>query len=158
MTDQASTTSTGSSTPTTSSTSSTSAGGSNRAAVTFDCVALDCADPEGVAQFYADLLGGTVEADPAGDWFTVQWDGPKLATQLAPNHVSPDWPRGQQQAHLDFWVVDVVAAHERVLELGGTALDPVEPPEPSPERGFRVYADPAGHPFCLCRPTKDAWD
>ena len=41
--------------------------------------------------------------------------------------------------------------------LGGTALDPVEPPEAGPERGFRVYADPAGHPFCLLRPTPDAW-
>ena len=68
-----------------------------------------------------------------------------------------DWPRGQQQAHLDFVVTDIAAAHERVLALGGTALDPVEPPKPAPERGFRVYADPAGHPFCLCRPTKDAW-
>jgi predicted enzyme related to lactoylglutathione lyase len=129
------------------------------AKVTFDCVALDCADPEGVARFYADLLGGTVqgEGDDDGDWFDVLWDGPRISTQLAPNHESPDWPRGQQQVHLDFVVADIAAAHERVLELGGTALDPVEPPQPSPQRGFRVYADPAGHPFCLCRPTKDAW-
>ena len=129
------------------------------AKVTFDCVALDCADPEGVARFYADLLGGTVqgEGDDDGDWFDVLWDGPRISTQLAPNHESPDWPRGQQQVHLDFVVADIAAAHERVLELGGTALDPVEPPRPSPQRGFRVYADPAGHPFCLCRPTKDAW-
>ncbi len=123
----------------------------------WDCVALDCADAAGVAQFYADLLGGRVDADPDGDWFNVLWDGPRIATQVAPGHTSPDWPRGQQQAHLDFVVVDIAAAHERVLALGGTALDPVEPPQPSPERGFRVYADPAGHPFCLCRPTEDAW-
>ena len=124
----------------------------------YDCVALDCADAEGVARFYADLLGGTVEADPDGDWFNVVWDGPRIATQLAPGHSSPDWPRGQQQAHIDFVVDDISAAHERVLALGGAALDPVEPPRPKPERGFRVYADPAGHPFCLCRPTKEAWD
>jgi len=127
--------------------------------VRFDCIALDCADPAGVARFYADLLGGTVrdEGEQDGDWFDVLWDGPRISTQLAPNHESPDWPRGQQQAHLDFVVTDIAAAHERVLALGGTALDPVEPPKPAPERGFRVYADPAGHPFCLCRPTKDAW-
>lgn len=128
----------------------------------WDCVALDCADPAGVATFYAQLLGGSVEPDPAatpeGDWFDVVWDGPRIATQLAPEHTSPDWPRGQQQAHLDFVVADIAAAHARVLELGGSALDPVEPPQPKPERGFRVYADPAGHPFCLCRPTRDAWD
>jgi predicted enzyme related to lactoylglutathione lyase len=128
------------------------------ARVTFDMFAFDCADPQGVARFYADLLGGTVEGEAGGDWFTVKWAGPTIATQLAPNHESPDWPRGHQQAHIDFEVIDIAAAHERVLALGGTALDPVEPPEPGPKRGFRVYADPAGHPFCLCRPTQDAWD
>ncbi len=124
---------------------------------TFGSVAFDCADPGGVARFYAELLGGTVETDPDGDWFTVHWAGPDLATQLAPGHESPRWPDGQQQAHLDLKIVDIAAAHDRVLELGGTALDPVEAPQPRPERGFRVYADPAGHPFCLCRPTPDAW-
>ena len=131
---------------------------STDASLTFASYALDCADAAGVAQFYADLLGGTVEADPQGDWFTVKWAGPDLCTQLAPNHEPPDWPRGQQQAHVDFLVTDIAAAHERVLALGGVALDPVEPPVSGPERGFRVYADPAGHPFCLCRPTRDAWD
>ena len=126
-------------------------------AVTFAGFALDCADAQGVAEFYAGLLGGTVEHDEP-DWFTVKWAGPDICTQLAPNHESPDWPRGHQQAHIDFEVVDIAAAHERVLALGGSALDPVEPPRPAPERGFRVYADPAGHPFCLCRPTLDAWD
>lgn len=126
-------------------------------AVTFASFALDCADPAGVAQFYADLLGGSVTAEPEGDWFTVRWDGPDLSTQLAPGHESPDWPNGHQQAHPDFKVADIVAAHRRVIELGGTALDPEEAPQPSPEQGFRVYADPAGHPFCLCRPSPDAW-
>lgn len=126
-------------------------------AVTFASYALDCADPAAVARFYADLLGGSVDGEPGDDWFTVRWDGPDICTQLAPNHESPDWPRGHQQAHIDFYVVDVAGAHQRVLNLGGTALDPVEVPEGVPQRGFRVYADPAGHPFCLCRPTKDAW-
>lgn len=129
--------------------------------ITFDCVALDCADPLGVARFYAALLGGKVDGtddpEPGGNWYDVVWDGPRIATQLAPGHESPNWPDGQQQAHLDLVVTDVAAAHERVLELGGTALDPVEAPQPKPERGFRVYADPAGHPFCLCRPSEDAW-
>jgi len=140
------------------STPDSTASESTASKIGWDCVALDCADPGGVATFYAELLGGTVKADPDGDWFDVVWDGPRIATQLAPEHTSPDWPRGQQQAHLDFVVADIATAHERVLELGGTALDPVEAPRPKPERGFRVYADPAGHPFCLCRPSKDAWD
>jgi predicted enzyme related to lactoylglutathione lyase len=133
--------------------SSTSSGATPR----FDCFALDCRDPRGVAQFYADLLGGTVKGDPDDDWFTVSSAGPDLAFQLAPNHEPPDWPRGHQQAHIDFDVEDIVAAHERVLELGGEALDPAEPPVLPVQRGFRVYADPAGHPFCLCRPTPGSW-
>jgi hypothetical protein len=35
-----------------------------------------------------------------------------------------------------------------VLALGATRHD-VQPGEPSGD-GFRVYLDPAGHPFCLC--------
>src|SRR5215468_11476628 len=124
--------------------------------VTFEGFALDCADPQAIAHFYAGLLGGTVVGQAGDDWFTVKWAGPNIDTQFAPNHESPDWPRGQQQAHIDFAVADIASAHERVLALGGTPLDPVEPPAPAPTRGFRVYADPAGHPFCLCRPTPDA--
>ncbi|WP_286157013.1 VOC family protein, partial [Streptomyces sp. AA4] len=48
-----------------------------------------------------------------------------------------------QQAHLDLDVPDLEAAHQRVLGLGAKLLDD------SPET-FRVYADPVGHPFCLC--------
>jgi hypothetical protein len=39
------------------------------------------------------------------------------------------------------------AAHEKVLALGARPLDL----EDSEHKDFRVYADPAGHPFCLCR-------
>jgi predicted enzyme related to lactoylglutathione lyase len=123
----------------------------------FAGIAFDCADPARVARFYADLLGGSADIGADPEWVTVTWDGPDICFQLARDHTSPDWPRGQQQAHIDFEVEDIAAAHARVLELGGTALDPVEPPTSPPERGFRVYADPAGHPFCLCRPTEDAW-
>jgi hypothetical protein len=44
--------------------------------------------------------------------------------------------------HLDIRVADIEAAEAQVLALGATRL-------PSTEPGFRVYADPAGHPFCL---------
>jgi hypothetical protein len=47
-----------------------------------------------------------------------------------------------QQVHLDIHVADIAAAEAKVLALGATRL-------PSTEPGFRVHADPAGHPFCL---------
>ena len=61
------------------------------------------------------------------------------------------WPEGPipQQLHLDLTVrtaADLDVQHERALALGARMLydrsgDPEEP--------LRVYADPAGHPFCI---------
>ena len=63
--------------------------------------------------------------------------------------VPPDWPDGApQQIHLDLWVDDPTAAHEHVMSLGATVLKEAEDGD-SPD-AFQVYADPAGHPFCLC--------
>ena len=53
--------------------------------------------------------------------------------------------------HLDLTVDDFITAHERAVALGATPLSPVSAPEPDKTSGFRVYADPVGHPFCLCR-------
>ena len=64
----------------------------------------------------------------------------------------PSWPDGApQQLHLDLTVEDMAAAHARAVELGARPLDPEADPAGGRQRGFRVYADPAGHPFCLCR-------
>jgi predicted enzyme related to lactoylglutathione lyase len=125
----------------------------------FHTFAFDCPDPLALADFYARLLGYAV-SDVADDWVTITGPGPQLSFQLAPDHVPPTWPAPDVplQAHLDLFVADIGSAHARVLELGGRALDPEEAPAARPSRGFRVYADPAGHPFCLCRPSPDAWD
>ena len=58
--------------------------------------------------------------------------------------------RQQQQIHLDVWVDDLSAAHERAISLGAKLLKPADDLATSGEV-FQVYADPAGHPFCLCR-------
>ena len=50
--------------------------------------------------------------------------------------------------HLDLWVEDLQAAHEEVMSLGARLLRTADDPEA--DEGFQVYADPAGHPFCLC--------
>jgi len=69
--------------------------------------------------------------------------------QLAPDHVPPDWPDGAppQQIHLDLWVDDFASAHERVMSVGAKVLKEAEPFDTGDN--FQVYADPAGHPFCL---------
>ena len=79
---------------------------------------------------------------------------PRVGVQLAPNHVPPDWPDGNpQQIHLDLWVDDFDEAHALVMSLGATVLKEADE-TPSPD-AFQVYADPAGHPFCLCWVTRD---
>jgi predicted enzyme related to lactoylglutathione lyase len=72
-----------------------------------------------------------------------------LSVQLAPDHVPPDWPDGApQQIHLDLWVDDVEAAHEEVMSLGASLLKAAA--DSGAADNYQVYADPAGHPFCLC--------
>ncbi|MFF3331434.1 VOC family protein [Streptomyces sp. NPDC002888] len=109
-------------------------------------VVLDCPDPRALAGFYAEVLGGTVEGE--GDWVDLKVPaGPSLAFQAAPGFVPPAWPAGDhsQQFHLDLTVENLDTAEKGVLALGAKPLDAADP-----SRTFRVYADPAGHPFCLC--------
>ncbi|MFI6608487.1 VOC family protein [Streptomyces poriferorum] len=109
-------------------------------------VVLDCLDPVALAGFYAELLGGEVEQQE--DWVDLTGvAGAPLAFQTAPGFVPPQWPRADasQQFHLDLTVEDLDAAEKEVLALGATVLEAEDR-----QRTFRVYADPAGHPFCLC--------
>jgi catechol 2,3-dioxygenase-like lactoylglutathione lyase family enzyme len=127
-------------------------------------VVLDCTDARALAEFYRELLGlryrpgdeppAAGEPDPAGrDWLVLQ--NPTGATRVAFQQVAElpraTWPEGPvpQQLHLDLMVPtaqDLEAQHERALALGARLLldrfdDPEEP--------LRVYADVAGHPFCI---------
>ncbi len=111
-------------------------------------VVFDTADMATESKFWAGLLGGEVSMDD--DWHMVTVDGqPRIGVQLAPDHVPPEWPHGSpQQVHLDLWVEEFESAHEHVMSLGAELLQPAaETDEPD---SFQVYADPAGHPFCLC--------
>ena len=104
-------------------------------------VVLDCPDPAALARFYSQLLGQPI-THQSDDWVVVAASDTSsgLAFQLASGHRPPTWPDPAvpQQVHLDVMVEDVAAAGDRVLALGATKLN-----------GQDVYADPAGHPFCL---------
>jgi hypothetical protein len=119
-------------------------------------IVMDCTDPRAMAEFYRALLRweylpGHETDDPDGDaWLVLAAPGGlRLAFALVPELTPSSWPDRTQPArmHLDFPVADLDAAHERALVAGARPL--TGPPEPSDDM-FRVYADPAGHPFCLC--------
>ncbi|TQN33359.1 hypothetical protein FHX37_3374 [Haloactinospora alba] len=122
-------------------------------------VVVEARDPRALARFYANLLDLPITS-AEDDWVDVGHTGAtRLSFQLAPEHQPPAWPdpASPMQFHLDIDVDDIDAAEATALELGATRLPwPPEWDDPAPESGertdgFRVYADPAGHPFCLCR-------
>jgi catechol 2,3-dioxygenase-like lactoylglutathione lyase family enzyme len=106
-------------------------------------VILDCPNPRALAAFYSALLGQPVTHD-SGDFVVVAADTTSsgLAFQRATDLRAPTWPAPDipQQIHLDVMVENVAAAEPFVLALGATRLT---------DDG--VFADPAGHPFCLIR-------
>ncbi|MBC6449531.1 VOC family protein [Actinokineospora xionganensis] len=114
------------------------------------CVVLDCPDVLELADFYRELLGGTVNHPDRrwsidDDFATLHTEsGLVLAFQRVDDFRRPRWPdpAHPQHFHLDIEVEDLDQAQARVVHLGGTLLhaDP---------RGWHVLADPAGHPFCL---------
>ena len=107
-------------------------------------VTIDAPDASALARFYGELTGMEVAYDgPEGAM--VAGDGRYVMfQQIGDVYAPPRWPDPAypQQAHLDLFVRDMDAAEARAVELGATRL------EGGGER-FRVFADPAGHPFCF---------
>ncbi len=103
-------------------------------------ISLDCADPQGLADFYRALLGGRqlwANESSVG----VEVPGAALVAQQVDGYVPPLWP-GTSLVHLDFTSDDLGAAAERAVALGATLPEQKDP-------RWRVLLDPAGHPFCL---------
>ena len=113
-------------------------------AVSLAMVTIDCADAGAAAQFWSGLLGWEIVASGEG-YAMLSGAGHTVGFGSVPDYRPPAWPSAEnpQQLHLDLNVTDLEAAHERVLGLGAKLLDDAP-------KTFRVYADPVGHPFCLC--------
>ncbi|HEX6683531.1 MAG TPA: VOC family protein [Candidatus Limnocylindrales bacterium] len=106
-------------------------------------VTIDAPDAVALARFYAQLTGMEVTYEgPEGALLTG--DGKSLMFQQVQDYNPPRWPdpAHPQQAHLDLFVEDLDSGQARALELGATRLQ-------AGGNRFRVFTDPAGHPFCL---------
>jgi catechol 2,3-dioxygenase-like lactoylglutathione lyase family enzyme len=104
---------------------------------------IDCPDPRGLAEFYEKVLGMVRVQDD--EEFVVIGDAPDrpgVAFTQVDGWIPPNWPDETAHMHVDVRVDDLSSAGEQVLALGARRL------EGGGER-FHVYADPAGHPFCL---------
>jgi catechol 2,3-dioxygenase-like lactoylglutathione lyase family enzyme len=107
-------------------------------------VTIDAPDASALGRFYGELTGmdmaydGPEGAMLAGDGRYVMFQ------QIGDDYRPPRWPDPAypQQAHLDLAVRDMDAAEAEAVKLGASRL------EGGGER-FRVFADPAGHPFCF---------
>ncbi|HWH00714.1 MAG TPA: VOC family protein [Pilimelia sp.] len=107
-------------------------------------VTLDCPDAGALSAFYADLLGKPVTYEADGMAMIGQDGDRPLLFQQVSSYTPPRWPdpAHPQQLHLDVMVEDVDAAERAALAIGATRL-------PGEGDNWRVYADPAGKPFCF---------
>jgi hypothetical protein len=117
--------------------------------ITLTSVIIDAAEVEAESAFWHRLLDGSITRTPTHHF--IQAPGlPVIVVQAAPGHVAPNWPDGtSQQMHLDFVVDDLATTDRTAIEAGATRLRPTDDVTPETRTGSRVYASPAGHPFCL---------
>jgi Glyoxalase-like domain len=94
-------------------------------------VVVDCPDAAELSAFYAELRRGD--------------SVPELGFQEVSAYRAPRWPDPAfpAQMHFDVKVSDRSSVQERIEGLGAVRL-------PGQGGSCPVYADPAGHPFCLC--------
>ena len=116
----------------------------------FSLTALDCPDPQALAEFYAAITGWAIDDSEEEDWVQLRsTEGATLAFQRVDNYQASTWPDGDrpQQLHCDFDVADLDAAEPEIVAIGARKADY------QPGTTFRVFLDPAGHPFCLVLET-----
>ncbi|MFC5288204.1 VOC family protein [Actinokineospora guangxiensis] len=114
-----------------------------------DIAVFDAADIERTGAFYAALAGWEVVRADTERFGVRAPNGQEIEFQHAPDHVPPRWPGQElpQQFHLDIQVADTAASAVRAVELGARHL--------ADGPSWVTLADPAGHPFDLCR-SEDA--
>ncbi|MEO7979398.1 MAG: VOC family protein [Sporichthyaceae bacterium] len=117
---------------------------------TLSCLVIDCPAPQALAPFYQGLMG-LARVEDSDEWVTLGDSAqlPRIALQQVTDYKAPEWPSSAspQQMHIDVLVSDLDIAQEGVLSLGARLLEGSDKPI-----GYRVYADPVGHPFCLVTP------
>lgn len=105
-------------------------------------VVIDCADPQRLATFWQQLLGGEIRVE-SDDWVLVA--APDAGVSVSFQRV-PEPKVGKNRAHLDVRVDDLAVATEAAERFGAVRF---EPPRFDELGGFQVMTDPEGNEFCL---------
>ncbi|HEY0951972.1 VOC family protein [Nocardioides sp.] len=105
---------------------------------------VNAPDAIALARFYAEITGGV--ATGSERWALVTGPNGDIGFQQVAEHRPPTWPEGEvgMQLHLEFFADDLETTGARVLAAGATRFEH----QPNADHCI-VYADPAGHPFCL---------
>nr|WP_202893464.1 VOC family protein [Kribbella italica] len=111
-------------------------------------VVIDCPDPLVLADFWSGLLGMPERVEETADRIVIARPDrrpPMIALQRVEDYQPPRWPDPEfpAQLHLDVFFDDREERERLALRLGAVKVPPQGGSCP-------VYADPAGHPFCLC--------
>ncbi|MGW5361932.1 VOC family protein [Actinopolymorpha pittospori] len=117
--------------------------------VNLAAIIIDAADLNAESAFWHRLLGGSITKTENHHFLRVD-RFPAFVIQRAPGHIPPAWPQdGAQQMHVDLTADDLASADSAALEAGARRLRPADDADLAKHQGARVYASPAGHPFCL---------
>jgi len=112
-------------------------------------ITLDCPDPKALAEFYHRSTGLEIDSRSNDDFAgVVHENGLVIGFQRVDGYRAPSWPNQDvpQQFHIDFAVHDLDEAEAMLLDMGARKPEF----QPGGDR-WRIFIDPAGHPFCLVR-------
>jgi hypothetical protein len=104
-------------------------------------ITFDCADPDGLAGWWAQAVDGTINPVAPGFFVTVARPG---APGLAFQKVDDPTP-GKNKVHVDFSAADMEAEVKRLVGLGATETGRNN----FGDFQWVVLADPDGNAFCI---------
>jgi predicted enzyme related to lactoylglutathione lyase len=105
-------------------------------------VTIDCTDPQALAAFWAEAVGGKIR-DDWGEFVTVEASGVGIA-HLAFQRV-PEARAGKNRVHVDFRTPDQRAEVERLVGLGASVVAEHD----IGVLTWTVLQDPEGNEFCV---------
>jgi hypothetical protein len=112
--------------------------------VGIDALAVDCADPPRLAEFWRQVIGGSLEVDGDGDIW-LRGDGLSLIFLTVGEAKTV-----KNRLHLDLRGDTYEEAIARALELGATRADDIYDGD-----RWQVLRDPEGNEFCILRPRPE---